>query len=472
MAPIGANRRVRLAVDSARRVVRCRYRERVASDPLVPKILTRMRRADPGAARLAERALGDLLSDGGLADLTQHDLQTYLWFTLGEAEDSHAVAAALGRFFELAEMNRYAAIAASEQTEQILHAYHERGQAYGARLASKAMEASAIVPPDVPELEWGEVMGPAESDAYHRIASTLELAVAAGELRPGGRGWRMTQQRLTRQQLLMGRTDGPPLLDRVRSERLDSWADVGGHARRSLASAVLPDLLTEPSPPRDIAVRMAPMQWLLEVAAERAGDPPGIPLTVSGNIARRVVQEAAERFDWWEVPGRPPRSESDVWRLAELRLLLQQAGALRRSARRLVLGTRGRALLGDPMAQWNAAMRLLLDPSEFEAAAQEAALMLLLQAHGMVEVRDLIREVADVLGNSGWRDVGDGAPPEERDVGRAVWSLVRRCELWSLVEEGKGPGHATRLRLADAGRRGAYAALRAMALRPRTEAED
>jgi hypothetical protein len=154
-----------------------------------------------------------------------------------------------------------------------------------------------------------------------------------------------------------------------------------------------------------------------------------------------------------------------------LRLVLQRAGALRRSGRRLVLGTRGRALLGDAVAQWNAAMSLLLDETEFDTAVQEAVLMLLLQAHGMVEVRDLIKEAAEVLGSSGWRDTGNGAPPDERDVSRAVWAVLRRCSLWSIVDEGRGPGFATRVRLSDAGIRGAHAALRQLALRPRFESD-
>ena len=50
--------------------------------------------------------------------------------------------------------------------------------------------ASGMVPPDLPELEWGEVMGPIEVDAYDRIATTLELALAAGrpEARAGAAG--------------------------------------------------------------------------------------------------------------------------------------------------------------------------------------------------------------------------------------------------------------------------------------------
>ena len=95
--------------------------------------------------------------------------------------------------------------------------------------------------------------------------------------------------------------------------------------------------------------------------------------------------------------------------------------------------------------------------------------MLLLHAHGMAEMRELVREVAEVLATSGWRDTGNGSPPDEHDVSRAVWALVRRCQLWSLVEEGKGPGMSIRLRLSEAGKLGGYAALRALALRPRAD---
>jgi hypothetical protein len=97
--------------------------------------------------------------------------------------------------------------------------------------------------------------------------------------------------------------------------------------------------------------------------------------------------------------------------------------------------------------------------------------MLLLSARGMVEVRELVREVAEILASSGWRDTGNGAPPDERDVSRAVWALIRRCELWALVDEGKGPGFTTRLRLTDAGQRGGQSALRSLATRPRPDAD-
>lgn len=443
----------------------------MASDPLVPKTLLRLRRADAAAARRAEQALDELLSDGGLADLTQHDLQTYLWFTLGDADEPLETATALARFFELAELNRYAGIAASEQTRQILRAYAERGHVVGARAATKAMEASGIVPPDLAELEWSEIMGSVEMNAYDRIAATLELALAAAELKPGGRGWRLTQARLTRHQLTMARPDGLPLLDRIRRERLDMWAEAGGHARRSLAASVISDLLAPIALPRDGDERIRPVQWLLEIAAGRSGAPAGVPLTVSGNLARSVVQEAAERFNWRSDTDRRPRSEADLALLSELRAVLQRAGALRRSGRRLLISTRGRSLMGDAEAQWAIATGQLIDADDFDRAAQEAALMLLLQANGMVEIQQLVAEVADVVAGSGWRDTGNGAPPDERDVTRAVSVLLRRCELWSLIEQGRGPGYASRVRLSDVGKRGGYAALRQLAMRPRLESD-
>jgi hypothetical protein len=448
----------------------------MTEDPLVPRTLARLRRTDPAAARRAERALGELLGDAapgnssgaGLADLTLHGLQTYLWFTLPGGHEPALTATALQSFFELAEMHRYAAVAGSAQTKEVLRTYEEQGSVAGMRAASRTMDASGVLPPDLAELEWGELMGPTEQDAYQRIAVTLELALAAGELRPGGRGWRITQQRLARHQLTMARPEGP-LLDRVRMERLSTWADIGGTQRRGLADAVLPDLIVEPVPPRDVADRIAPVQWLLEVAAGRPGDDPGVPLTVTGNLARRVVQEASERFAWWELSDRVPRSESDIWQLGELRLTMQRAGMLRRSGRRLVLGSRGRALMGEPLTQWNAVMALLVDDGEFESAAQEAALMLLLRSAGLVETRDLITEVAEVLAGSGWRDTGDGTPPDDLDVTRAVWDLLRRCELWALVAEERGTAYTTRIRLSDAGIRGAHTALRLLALRPRMD---
>jgi hypothetical protein len=238
-----------------------------------------------------------------------------------------------------------------------------------------------------------------------------------------------------------------------------------------LAQSLLGGITSPPAPPRDVVDLVAPIQWLLEMAAGRGGNSGGVPLTVTGNLARSVVQEAAERFNWWELPDRPPRSENDMWRLGVLRALLQSCGALRRVGRKLVLGTRGRALLGEPTGQWDTATAHLLDPDGFDGAAQEAALMLLLQANGMVEMRELVSEVAEVLAGSGWRDTGDGAPPDDADVSRAIWTMVRRCQLWSIVDEGRGPGYSSRLRLSEAGARGAYSALRHVALRPRTLSE-
>jgi hypothetical protein len=136
-----------------------------------------------------------------------------------------------------------------------------------------------------------------------------------------------------------------------------------------------------------------------------------------------------------------------------------------------MIGTRGRSLLGDVEAQWSTAAAMLIDSDDFDRATQEAALMLLLQANGVVDVRQLVTEVADVIAGSGWRESGNGAPPDERGVGRGVAALIRRCELWSLLEEGSGSGSHSRLRLSEVGRQGGYAALRHLAMRPRLESD-
>jgi hypothetical protein len=443
----------------------------VARDPLVLKILQRLRRTDAVAARRAQTALDDLLTEGGLADLTQHDLQGFLWFTLPEGDEPAATAAALAQFFEFAEMGRYAGIAASDQTRDILRLFEERGHVAGVRAATRAMEASGVVPPDLPELEWGDDMASQELSAYERVAATLELALAAGELKPGGRGWRLTQSRLTKQQLTMPRMDGPPLLDRIHAERIDTWAEAGGHARRSLTAGMTALITAEPGVPDDVVNRVSPIQWLLELAAGRGLEAAGVPLTVTGNLARRVVQEAAERFGWRDPGDRPPRSEQDLWRATELRTQLQRGGVLRRTGRKLVLANRGRMMLDNPAEQWSVAMRQLVDGDDFEGAVQEVALMLLLLAGGMVEMRSLIEEVTEVVAGAGWRDTGNGDPPDEAEVGRSVWRIVRRCQLWSMVDQAEGPNGTVRIRLSDAGKQGGYAALRYRALRPSTAPE-
>ena len=98
----------------------------------MPKTLLRLRRTDPAAARRAETALDELLGEGGLADLTQHDLQSYLWFTLAEEDEPQLTAAALATLLRAgrAEPLRRRS-PQSAQTKEILRAYEERGEPAG-----------------------------------------------------------------------------------------------------------------------------------------------------------------------------------------------------------------------------------------------------------------------------------------------------------------------------------------------------
>ena len=146
---------------------------------------------------------------------------------------------------------------------------------------------------------------------------------------------------------------------------------------------------------------------------------------MSGNLARRVVQEAAERFGVVGSAGTP--ATIGVRHLAARGAAVgtaacRSAAPLGPAARP---GRRGRSLLGRPESTMDDRdWRLLVDDGDFDGAAQEAALMLLLQAGGMVEMRELIREVAEVLASSGWRDTGNGAPP-------TTVTSAAPCGLWS-----------------------------------------
>src|SRR5207253_1556240 len=117
---------------------------------------------------------------------------------------------------------------------------------------------------------------------------------------------------------------------------------------------------------------LAPLRWLLDHAAD------GAALTATGNLARPLVVEGCRRFDWLTVTGNP-RSESDIVELWTLRDWAKQMGVVRRSGRRLLLSTSGKAVhAGGTAALWRSTMDSLLGPGDADAAAGEIALMLLL----------------------------------------------------------------------------------------------
>jgi hypothetical protein len=117
-------------------------------------------------------------------------------------------------------------------------------------------------------------MGEREAGAIFSVAAAQELAVAAGELRPGARGWRAAQQAAARRHLAVPRPelDGHSLLEMVAAERVGERARSRGEARRRLVEPVLPRLAGGPLLPMPFPAgaegALAPLRWLLARAGE------------------------------------------------------------------------------------------------------------------------------------------------------------------------------------------------------------
>jgi hypothetical protein len=220
------------------------------SETTVAAALGRLRAEDERVAGDAEAALGSLTWDEGLQAITQHGLQTFLWYELPrkwltDLEGKLHIAASLGRLLELVGLPRYAAICRGPETAAVLQAY-ERSSREGFRVFRRAQERSGVEPPDLPRsplwFTWGPGMGEREAGAFFSVAAALELAVAGGELRPGARGWRAAQQAVARRHLTARRPelDGRSWLEVVAAERVGEWARSRGEARPALVEPVLP----------------------------------------------------------------------------------------------------------------------------------------------------------------------------------------------------------------------------------------
>lgn len=433
-------------------------------DAAVDAALAGLAGEDPDAAEAARAGFESLTWGQGLTAVTAHGLADFLWCQLPrtfrcELPEKLRIAHALGDLFARVACPRYAAMCRSPETARILATYQRHGDAAGLRAYRRALSASGVEPPDLPgTLAWGTVMGADEAYAYHGVSALLERAVDAGDLVPGARGWRTAARRITRSFLDSPHDDvtGTTWLQWLHTERLQHWTESGGPAWARLAGP-LGDRLTTPVPvPPEAEQCLAPLRWLLGCAAD------GAPLTRNGNLARAVVADGCRRFGW--VPGNP-RSEDDAAEVRTVRNLAQQAGALRRSGRLLVLSRYGRELhraaTGD---LWLATMAALPGPGEAAAAAAEAALVLVLAGRHVGD-RAFEPAVARLLAEHGWRDRHTGQELTSDQAGRLTAPVRRR--LWTLALVSPQPPAAP-LCLTAAGLAAAHTALRARALRPCT----
>ncbi|GGL16661.1 hypothetical protein Sme01_36750 [Sphaerisporangium melleum] len=432
--------------------------------PDVAALLTELERSDPEAADDARIAVEWLTGGEPLETITQLDVCEFLWYTLPlkVTGDHGDLARALGRLLRLGGMERYAALCSSPSTTRILRAYARDGEEAGMAAYQRALNATGVLPPDVPELHWSSIMGPEEMGAHIACSAALELAVVSGELRPAANAWKAQAEALTRRWLTAPRTElgGDNWVGRVHGERLNRWVLGRGAARRELAQPFEVRLHAPIAAPE--GRHFPALRWLLETAAE----PGGVALTRRHNIAVPVADAAAERFGW---PAGGVAALRVLRRIAEreMRAVVRTEGAL-------LITPAGRRLLDDPAALWQAAAPALLTPAagerEVQMSVREVGLMLLVDVGGLPP-DPLAERVAEVVAGEGWRT----ATPA--DVAGPLGELRDRLEALHLCH---APGPDARaastaeeaepdgpLVLTAAGRAAALTALRIQALRPR-----
>jgi hypothetical protein len=411
-------------------------------------------RMDRDEAMDAQDALGWLGWDGvSPLRLRRYYIQLYLWYQLptkylAPLAAKRATAAALGRVLGRLEVP-YAALCDAPETSRLLELWECEDPA-APRELRKLLDASGLEPTDTEQLTWGSVMGPDEAQAREDVASALEDALEAGELRPGTPGFRRAQSGVVAAALA---ADGR--LAAIHAERVTRWRS--RRSRQAILDRVADAIAACPPAVDDdaAAAALAPAHWLLE----RGED--GIALTQSGALSRALVRESVERWpDWWdtELFG-APNQEADVGPLRELHRLLRRMRLLRRSGRRLVSTSRARALT--PAALLDACATALLSGETFDAVIGELTAALLL-AGEPVEAGGLAQQIHPVIVAEGWHAGADR--PNVHQVGAAIGQALARAEPLGIVVGRRWQDR----RLTDVGRTALHMGLRARALEPAT----
>jgi len=435
-------------------------------DPQIAAVLAKLAGQDAAAGEDARAALEWIAGDQGPAFITQQRVQNFCWYDLpvkwlDDLDDKLRIAAALARALDLLQLPRYAAVCRSETTREVLDAY-ETGPANGKAAFRRAAAASGVVPPDLPDFQWGPVMGFEEASAWSSTAEFLEVAVASGDLVPGRRGWKVRQQELARAHLNVPQVGllGQTLAQVILTERAETWVNLRrSETRRQLLAAIANRLLHPAQLPAGTAADPLPeLRWLL---GELDG---GITLTQTGNLSQKFVQQSAGRFGW--DLSRPPRTEDELFDLHQLRRLTQRLGLARRSGRMLTLTAKGRRLPNDPSHLWRAAAAGLLGGNDFSVFAGELFLALLLVTDSMPG-SDITATVQQAAEEDGFRVRRTGEPPSEEDVSWAIQGTSDLCRALGLLTAG-GDCSEGSYGLTGAGKAIAIEALRARATGPRT----
>jgi hypothetical protein len=395
----------------------------------VDAAVNRVRAKQPALAVDAEAAAEMLTADEGLGVLHQATVQQFLWWTVPrktpEPHWQSLVAGAAAVFDELG-LDRYAEIARSEITGEILDAWRA-DEEQGRKRFRAAHAASGVNAPDTALLQWSSVMGLDEAVARDTVERALEGAIVAGELQPGAKGWRQTAADVCDATLRAPLDDpgGQTLHTRITTERVETWI---GSARvpvhRRWRDRISRRLLTPIPPPDDPEPVVAPLRWLLGHAID------GIELTQSHYLARTLVVEAVERFGWWDWE-KPPRSEVDVPQLVHLRDAAATLRLVRRRGRRLLATANGRLLCDDPEGFWRELATTLGGGDDYGKTLAELIGLRLLD--GVAVDNELTASIAPIVIEQGWR-TPDG-PVTQRAIDSAIHHRLYWWRMLGLLQE-------------------------------------
>jgi hypothetical protein len=348
-----------------------------------------------------------------LTTVTQLDVQHFLWHDLPtkwltDSYDHHELAWALADFFDAAGLGRYAGICRDERTHSIIAAWH-RNLEEGDRLATEALGASGVLPPDTGTLTFGEVMGGTEARLHADLSRILEQAIVEGRLDPSTRGFAAAARRLVEEALRTPSQeyDGRAPATLVRRERAAIWAQRIGPP--DLWERILPDLDEEPLVPVNVEASLAPAIALIEAIGD------GVTLTKSLNLPPALALELDARFGWSDEYGSTrPRGESDLPPLRFLDEHLREQRLLTRRGTRLTVSARGRRCRGEPEQLW----RAVVDPEPrwpagFAADAVAVLAAVLLEADAQSGER--LGERMEEMLSGKWRATDD------QGMGDSVW---------------------------------------------------
>ena len=397
----------------------------------VDRAVRRIEARRPDLNMAVQAVAGGLTAGEGVDMIHQAALQEFLWWHLPRDypdDEWHGLVDATALLLDELGLKQLAEVARSEETQKVLAAWVQ-GRDKGAAAFRAAQAKSGVEPPDTALLAWGSIMGTDEARALDTVERALGDAVGARDLLPGAPRWQAKAAAIT-EAVLSRPLDLPPgqtLAGLVTTERIGTWIGAARHPmHQEWRSAVANGLLHPIETPSNPGDAVAPMGWLLELAAE----PGGTELTQSNYLARATVLAAVERFGWWDWD-KPPRSEADVHQLSTLRNAANRLRLLRRRGRRLHLTTRGVEFLASPDRLWEQVASETEDGEDFTRAVTELVGLRLLQ--GRVEQRKLVGEIASILIAQGWSTAGSLITVNH--VSSAVYCPLRWWRLFNTVDE-------------------------------------